>query len=98
MSRGVTGVFCLVVRTMLMDSSWLTLYFGWPNYVIAEKIIVTVVEVAKSLRRESFDYMTAQNVQELLLEEEIDEAGLVEMISEIHDNSEEDSIGENEVK
>lgn len=40
--------------------------------------------------------MTAKYIQELLVEEEINEAGLVEMISEIHNNSEDDSIGEDE--
>lgn len=42
--------------------------------------------------------MTEQDIQELLVVEEIDEAALVQMLSEIHDNSGDDSIGEDEVK
>ncbi|XP_023229771.1 uncharacterized protein LOC111630011 [Centruroides sculpturatus] len=58
-----------------------------------------VVEIAKSLGGEGFDDMIAQDIQELLVEEEIYEAGLVEMISGIHDNSEDDSTAEDkEVK
>lgn len=39
-----------------------------------------VVEVANCLGGEGFDYVTAQDIQESLAEEEINEAGLVEMI------------------
>ncbi|GIY46165.1 hypothetical protein CEXT_272591 [Caerostris extrusa] len=59
---------------------------------IAENRTDATVEVAKSLGGEGFDDMVAQNIRELLVEEEIDEAGLAEMISGIHDNSVDDSI------
>lgn len=41
-----------------------------------------LVEIAKSLGEEGFDDMTAEDIQELLVEEGIDEAGLVSMITQ----------------
>ena len=38
--------------------------------------------------------MIAEYIHELLVQQEIDEAGLVEIISRIHDKSNDDSIGE----
>ncbi|GIX93998.1 hypothetical protein CDAR_594281 [Caerostris darwini] len=56
-----------------------------------------VVEVSKYLVGEGLGDMIAEDIKELLVEEETDEASLVEMISGIHDNpSEDDSTGEHE--
>ncbi|GFX19255.1 hypothetical protein TNCV_3013991 [Trichonephila clavipes] len=49
----------------------------------------------KSLAGENFDDTIEQEIQ-LLVEHEIDGTGFIEIISEIHDNSEDHSIGEDE--
>ncbi|GFU44067.1 hypothetical protein TNCV_4952461 [Trichonephila clavipes] len=51
-----------------------------------KKVSDAVVEVTKSLEGGGLDDMTAQDIQ-LLEKEKNDEAILVVMISEIHDNS-----------
>lgn len=53
-----------------------------------------VVEVAKSLGRQSFDDMTALDIQQLLVKEESGEGGLIKIMSGIHHNSENNNIDE----
>uniref|UniRef100_A0A1B0AFJ1 Uncharacterized protein n=1 Tax=Glossina pallidipes TaxID=7398 RepID=A0A1B0AFJ1_GLOPL len=51
-----------------------------------------VVKFVKPPSGEDFDDMTAQDTQESLVDEEVDKAGLVEMIFGSHYNLEDDSI------
>lgn len=52
------------------------------------------MEVAKSLGRQSFDDMTALDIQQLLVKEESGEGGLIKIMSGIHHNSENNNIDE----
>lgn len=76
----------------------------WPDSIqsvnpiqSSQIIIESIVELAKSLGGEGFDDITGEEFEELLVEEEINEAHLIQMISDIHDdNSLDDSTDENE--
>ncbi|CAK9822349.1 Tigger transposable element-derived protein 1 [Anthophora retusa] len=88
------------IKQSTLNACWKNI---WPESVQSgnlieptENRIDAIVRVAKSLGGEGFDDMNSEDIQELLIEEDVDEADLMGMTSELDEiHSEDDSVDEN---
>ncbi|XP_017796951.1 PREDICTED: tigger transposable element-derived protein 1-like [Habropoda laboriosa] len=89
-----------VLKTSTLNACWKKI---WPSSVEIENVLESseneiggILELAKSIGGEGFVDMAIEDVQDLLVEEEVDEADLMEMASEVGNqiDSEDNSTAE----